>query len=1307
MDAFDQFDFDAPASGQQTAKTFKKILDLNSITPEEAVDQVLEDDATQIIQNTRPLDSTTDRYPDSADNSENSKGAPPFLLSGGSSLFSSGLDDTNESPNAPVSSSGMQSFLLSDAVKRAKRRLDGEPEKEHESTQEGINTEDATQVVNQEVEESIQDNDDSDLSPTRSNYIQEETTQVIADSREITANQEQDSSQSPSTSSQTQKSEQDTQLITSLTQEIEPTQIKSNPQESGENDEERSTPTFRDTTQRLIDNYEEENQEEADGDDDHFELSQNKPRLSSRPKAIFSDDESEKEETKSDKFNNSKLFQLDPEEEEDLDLTQVIPPVRFDVPLSEAPTQVIQDTDDQTQKIVDEDEERLRRITALAEKKRQLRLLKEQQEREKNGKDKLSQSTTKRDDGGLDQEDDNDDNYRSADEDFPESGFVGLEPVVMPVNTNKFFKKLGIDFTKREFPKIIIEEKAESDIVKEKPEEKYKIVPIDEDEKPVEIIVLDSDDSDADEITPLEKFNVSLKFATKKLAKKQRKAVNSRELNIRELLKLSREQEKKKLGTNTNKRMMKDIEAIQKEFKESDDILDKHFRIQNNLKRKERQERRDKRNKTLYSDDEDDDDYLDDEEEGKEGQDDVPDSDFSDDNEQPRPELQLSQNKRKLGLIDENNEDPQEDVITYADDGPAKDLFHTLAQHELILKRRRVNVIDDDDEEGEDEAKDINSTSLSQFPSFGQLNLSSTTDSIQASDIQTISQLFDQASQRPPNAVNKKDGRNNNNTDIFVQLRAKAQGEVIRSEESFIQNEGFSAQVTYENTQSSSIGRDSSQLKVYLRGGTQERFFKYQTSGARKDEDVSEPVRTDFSTQEDFDLSTQPIPTQVDSSQTSQQTHTQADVVPTQADVAATQKMTRTQKIIKTQRIKIQLSDDEEEDYQQPSVEQEKEALEETDSDDEEERIRIANLFKLQRQQEQMALKQKRKERQAKGLDEVMEDQAEESEDEFAGLGGVEGERDDLDVANSDDEAMYDDITKVKESRAEYVAKHIEQDLKKDEEMNKALLTAIERGGLSTFDFRDPEQALKMLKRENMLRKVAKINAIREKYLNEQENKKKRMNVMDEEDEFSHMLDVNAEVLPDSSDEEKLSLSQDIGNKKRDDKNSKKHKSKKKKGRYDSDSDEDKDFDSYLSQRSDSTTSFNSSMNPTLRSIVKYPSFDATKKASTVTLSDDDDSDSGLVELPTTRVHRIEKLPTLEKDPNEVIITTTSKNFGTSSATVMSLGRPKRNNAITETISPFARVLKPAKKKVVDGKKKMGTKLVSAFRGFKKDDGFD
>jgi hypothetical protein len=139
----------------------------------------------------------------------------------------------------------------------------------------------------------------------------------------------------------------------------------------------------------------------------------------------------------------------------------------------------------------------------------------------------------------------------------------------------------------------------------------------------------------------------------------------------------------------------------------------------------------------------------------------------------------------------------------------------------------------------------------------------------------------------------------------------------------------------------------------------------------------------------------------------------------------------------------------------------------EAESDEEEEtqddRLKRAEFYKEQRRKEIEEQKRLKKQMKSRGLDKIMENEAEESEDEWFGVGGADGER--SDEENSEDEKMFDDITKIKQDRSELAKKIAAEEAVTDQKMLMKILKDLEtgnwkrRGGGDTdgFDFLDEE----------------------------------------------------------------------------------------------------------------------------------------------------------------------------------------------------------------------------------------------------------
>jgi hypothetical protein len=142
----------------------------------------------------------------------------------------------------------------------------------------------------------------------------------------------------------------------------------------------------------------------------------------------------------------------------------------------------------------------------------------------------------------------------------------------------------------------------------------------------------------------------------------------------------------------------------------------------------------------------------------------------------------------------------------------------------------------------------------------------------------------------------------------------------------------------------------------------------------------------------------------------------------------------------------------------------------EAESDEEEEtqedRLKRAEFYKEQRRKEIEEQKLLKEQMKSRGLDKIMEKEAEESEDEWFGVGGADGER--SDEENSEDEKMFDDITEIKQDRSELAKKIAAEEAVTDQKMLMKILKDLETGNWKRrgdgdadgFDFLDEEDEL-------------------------------------------------------------------------------------------------------------------------------------------------------------------------------------------------------------------------------------------------------
>lgn len=181
--------------------------------------------------------------------------------------------------------------------------------------------------------------------------------------------------------------------------------------------------------------------------------------------------------------------------------------------------------------------------------------------------------------------------------------------------------------------------------------------------------------------------------------------------------------------------------------------------------------------------------------------------------------------------------------------------------------------------------------------------------------------------------------------------------------------------------------------------------------------------------------------------------------------VDATQRDPSTQDIEATNTDLVQDDDEEEVNHKfkpkrltkRRAYESDNESEEEETQEQLQERIKQVELLKKARREQERKLKQQKREMKAKGLDKMMEAEAEESEDEWHGIGGADGER--SDEENSADEEMLDDYTKIKYKKEEILEKIRNESNAEDRSMLERLLKDLESGKLgkrgkdSDFDF--------------------------------------------------------------------------------------------------------------------------------------------------------------------------------------------------------------------------------------------------------------
>lgn len=147
--------------------------------------------------------------------------------------------------------------------------------------------------------------------------------------------------------------------------------------------------------------------------------------------------------------------------------------------------------------------------------------------------------------------------------------------------------------------------------------------------------------------------------------------------------------------------------------------------------------------------------------------------------------------------------------------------------------------------------------------------------------------------------------------------------------------------------------------------------------------------------------------------------------------------------------------------------------IEEEDEDDEEDIQQQIKLYEEKIRRKELKLLQKRKEMEKKGYKSIIEGEAEESEDEWAGLGGEDFEGED--VANSEDEKMIDNNFKLDLNDEEIRQKFMDQYKIKDKKELEKLLDDIKNHKLIkkasglTIELSDEEDELLVAYRRQKL----------------------------------------------------------------------------------------------------------------------------------------------------------------------------------------------------------------------------------------------
>ncbi|KAH3681023.1 hypothetical protein WICMUC_000004 [Wickerhamomyces mucosus] len=667
----------------------------------------------------------------------------------------------------------------------------------------------------------------------------------------------------------------------------------------------------------------------------------------------------------------------------------------------------------------------LKKVEELAAKKRNERLLREQKERESK-KDLSSKSGDDQDKIKENQED----YYTSNDEDDDYNNYV-LGPVsrtIKKFDKNHLISLLNNNDGEDDLSSSPSEELSQGNKTvspsttplkstisvnlnlvtgkKNKPPVfRLKNQPV---ERPI-TIDLDDSESETDEISKTTVLDIKTKFSKKQHEVNKHKnhsKVKSKNQLFFELQKQSKEQLKKEQSELPD--ISKERELIEKETLDVEALLNKHIELNKKLKEKEELE------STRKDEDYDDDyDYEKDYAESDSG---VPDSEFDDDEDQD---------------IENDNEDHEDDIVS-----SQKHQSEDENEDNLQKRRRRRNVVEDEDDKDDDDDSILNekftiesiettqklaevesetdrAINLEKERSNMQIDIGSFGGNLSQTETTkklgiTMTQLFDQES---PRKVSKTTDVGPHN--VFSQIRKKANK--IIGEESFnesnnsLENQSFDA---YSFEANNPISKEESHIY----------------DPATQLTDIGPPL---FKMTQNSRLSQDSESTQLGFSLTQKDISTQKDPVAENHEKESTQN--RKRKIIEDE-------DGESLNYGDSEEEEEETEQERTG------RLRHAELMRLKRRQDELDQRRRKNEMKSRGLDKIMEAEAEESEDEWQGLGGMDGER--SDVENSEDEKMYDDITKIKQNRSELAKRLAKESALADDAMVKRILQDLESGNL-------------------------------------------------------------------------------------------------------------------------------------------------------------------------------------------------------------------------------------------------------------------
>lgn len=817
-----------------------------------------------------------------------------------------------------------------------------------------------------------------------------------------------------------------------------------------------------------------------------------------------------------------------------------------------APTQALVSGETQVIKLTQK-EQREQKIKALAEKKKALRLMKEQNDKSKNdktlsnkkGDEKIKDSKKgKKDDLQKELEDDHD--YESGEEDrrvdeplnigstvvknfvktdllaafgLPTSGKIDTKDLLSSEKNNETPSTTPLNSPGAK--KSLVAEKeialandsdnnSDSDdefdvlnILKHKSDEttnQTNSKPLfrlkSPEQKPKMIELDDSDDSDDDDIpvrvSKSEMLELKARFSKKTLESKK-KMMKSNVITRNQMLEKLRNASHKQIKESRS--LFPDgqekFDMLQPEDLDVEDLLRKYIEHANTVKDHESSTAHKHRSDNHDDDEEEDSDY-----EGNEVvESDVPESaDDDDDNSD----------------VEEGDENVLSKQDNYGSHFAEQDEGEDIPQPKV--KSRKRNIVEDDEDIDEIASKEL-TNALQKHEPGAFINLGSFGGNFSQSDNQT-QRLKDLLGVSMTQAFEKGSGSIANeevsSTQIFQEARKN--GEHVLGDESVVDSrldESLYIDFNSPKPTCALIDEPDTQL-VDIEPPTAEKSFNAPS------------------------LDTQKITqTNADSVQIYQDTL--PDTLPSSPIIQ------RTRRLVKKSTESDLLSHSEEDNE------------EEEDIETEEERLKRAEFYKQQRRKALNEEKRRKRNLKSKGLDQIMENEAEESEDEWQGVGGAEGER--SDEEDSEDEKMFDDVTKIKQDRMELAKEIAAEDAQMDQKMLMKILKDLEtgnwkrRGGDSAdgFDFYDEEDEVmrryKMYQQSKLrekfeedekLRKLArdkKSKAFFESITETQESKADIFGRVDCEETSEDESDSNPFINKENKD--KLKSPEEVGGKKK------------------------------------------------------------------------------------------------------------------------------------------------------------------------------